>query len=114
MIKWIHSVTDTGNRADVVEQGSEEERKARKETKLIDVAHEVMRSRSQRLDGIVSDGGAGQDRKEFKGKVKQKVWETVDENFGCTDEEMVEEITERVVDAAETDPFYKRLFTEKT
>ena len=114
MIKWIHSITETGGRADVVEQGSEQERKARKETKLIDVAHEVMRGRSQRLDGIVSEGGAGQDRKEFKGRVKQKVWDTVDKSLGFANDDMVEEITERVVDAAEIDPFYKRIFEEKT
>ena len=111
MIKWIHSVIDPQQaRADVIEQGSEEERKARKETKLIDVAHEVLRKRSQRLDGIVNEGGSNVDRKEFKGKVKKKVWDTVDENFGFSDDEMVEEITERVVDAADADPFYKKLF----
>ena len=113
MIKWIHSVTETGNRADVIEQGAENERRERKETKLIDVAHEVLRSRSQRLDGIVSEGGAGYDRRELKGKVKKKVWDTVDENLGFADEDMVEEITERGVDAAEIDPFYKKMFEEK-
>ncbi|MBN1282464.1 MAG: hypothetical protein JXA24_01655 [Proteobacteria bacterium] len=112
MIKWINSVTETGNRADVVEQGSEEERKAKRETKLVDVAHEYMRANSKSLDGLVRIGGAGQEREELKGKVRKKVWDTVDENLGTVDGGMVEEITERVVDAAEADPFYKRMFEE--
>lgn len=112
MIKWINSVTETGNRADVVEQGSEEERKAKRETKLVDVAHEYMRANSKSLDGLVRIGGAGQEREELKGKVRKKVWDTVDENLGTVDGGMVEEITERVVDAAEADPFYKKMFEE--
>ena len=114
MIKWIHPVTEGAGRAETVEQGSENERRQRRETKLVDVAHEYLRANSRSLDGLVRIGGAGQEREEFKGRVKKKVWDTVDESLGFADKDMVDEITERVADAAETDPFYKRMFEDES
>ncbi len=111
--KFVNNVSNQPASTGSVEQGAEGERKERRETKLVDVAHEIMRKDRQHLDGLVRLGNPRFEREQFKGKVKKKVWDTVDENLGCVDNDMVEEITERVVDAAEGDPFYKKMFEEE-
>jgi hypothetical protein len=98
--------------ADVAEQGAIEERKRRRETKLVDVAHEVMRKDQARLSGLVRAGMGNVQREQFKGKVKKKVWDVISEELGVVDPDMVEEVTERIVDVAEVDPAYKRMFEE--
>ncbi len=112
IFKWIQSVRGKGEAA-AIEQAGDAERRRRRDAKLVDVAHEAMvrRQDQQKLEGLIKRGWPHVQREEFKGKVRQKVWDTVRGSYGVSDDdEMVEEITERVVDAAEADPFYKRLF----
>jgi hypothetical protein len=111
--KLINSLTNPAGRPDAVQQGADEERKSRKETKLIDVAEEYMRLDRRGLDGLVRMGRPRFEREQFKGKVKKRVWDLIDENLGTVDCGMVEEITERMVDAAEADPFYRKMFDEE-
>lgn len=113
ILKWIQSMTP-GSEAQAARQKDEEERKSRGESKLVDVAHEALaRSASedrQTLGELVRFGLPHVERQRFKGKVREKVWDVVSEGFGAAPSDMIEEITERIVDAAEADPFYKRMF----
>lgn len=103
--------------AQAAKQADDENRKTRNDSKLIDVAYEAMREKAaadrDTLDALIRMGWPYVQRENFKGKVRKKVWEQVGETFETVDDDMVEEITERIVDAAESDPFYKRLFEGK-
>lgn len=114
ILKWIQSM-GSGATLKASEQGDEEERKARRDSKLIDVAHEALIERAANdhatLKALAKLGMHGVKREQFKGKVRKKVFDVVSEESGFpADEGMIEEITERIVDAADADPFYKKLF----
>jgi hypothetical protein len=110
ILKTIQSLIRPQGSPEVAEQGAVLERKQRKETKLVDVAHEVMRADQARLSGLVRAGMGNVQREQFRGKVKKKVWDVISEEFDTVDADMVEEITERIVDVAEVDPRYKTMF----
>lgn len=112
--KLVSGIFKGGDRPDVVEQGAGAERKARKDTKMLDLAHEALANRaasdSRDLNGLVNMGWPHVQREKFKGKVRKKVWDIVKDGTGGEDKEMIEEITDRIVEASEADEFYKRIF----
>lgn len=114
ILKWIQQ-GGQGLEARAAQQKDDEERKSRKDAHLIDVAHEALsteRAAQDRADlaGLVRQGLPNVQRERFKGKVRSKVWGVVSEKVGGEVSEMVDEITERIADAADADPFYKKLF----
>jgi|TARA_B100001964_G_C13831221_1_gene421678 hypothetical protein len=52
--------------------------------------------------------------KNFGAKCVSKVWDIVRSNFDTSDDEMVEEITERIVDVADADPYFAKMFGDDT
>jgi len=116
IIKWIRSVVET-QRNEAVQQGAIEETKKNKETKLVDVAHEALTRQAAEhhadLEGLVKYGWPHVKREKFKNSTRKKVWNLVRKNF-AEDDEMIEEVTERIVDTAEVDPFYQKIFDEKS
>ena len=52
--------------------------------------------------------------KNFGAKCVSKVWDIVRSNFDTNDDEMVEEITERIVDVADADPYFAKMFGDET
>jgi hypothetical protein len=113
ILKSIQSLLRSQGNPEATEQGATEERKQRRETKLVDVMHEAMRADRKHLDGLVRMGSGNVQREAFKGRVKKKVWDVIDNEIEAVDPEMVDEITERIVDVAEIDPFYKKMFEEE-
>lgn len=113
VLKWIQSMTHGAGRAEVLSQGADEKRKEKRETKLVDVAEEVLRKDRENLQGLVRIGWPNVQREDFKGKVRQKVWEMVSSGFDTTDIDIVEEVTERIIDASEADPYYREMFEDK-
>lgn len=111
IVKWIQSVAQGAGRAETTAQAAEKHRREKKESRLVDVAHEVMRRDQANLEGLVRMGWPNVQREQFKGKVRRKVWDVISDELGTVDQEMVEEITERVVDAAEFDTRYRKLFS---
>jgi hypothetical protein len=111
--KIIKSVIGA-DRADAIDQGAKEERRVRKDAKMIDVAHEALASeakrRSDELNGLIKMGWPLVKQEKLKGKVRKKVWDIVSEETGIQDQEMVEEITERIVEVSEADEYYKKMF----
>ena len=99
---------------EAIESGSAEERKVRKDAKLVDLAHEAMSNRAARdsddLNALVNIGWPNLQKEKFKNKVRKKVWNVVSEDFGAADSEMVDEITERIIDVSEADEYYRNIF----
>ena len=114
ILKWIQS-SGAGAEAMAAKAKDDEERKSRKDSGLVDLAHEALVRRAAKdknaLDGLVRMGVPAVKREMLKGKVRGKVWDVVGSGSLPADSEMVEEITERITDAAESDPFYKRMFS---
>lgn len=112
--KLVNGIFKGGERPDVVEQGASVERKVRKDTKMLDLAHEALANRvaedSRDLNGLVNMGWPHVQREKFKGKVRKKVWDIVKEGTGSGDKDMIEEITDRIVEVSEVDEYYKRIF----
>lgn len=118
ILKWVQSMGQ-GTTLKAAEQADEEDRKGRKDAKLVDVAHEALAERAAKdratLEALARLGTPNVKREQLKGKVRKKVFDVVSEesNFS-TDPDMVDEITERIVDVAEADPFYKKLFDRES
>lgn len=106
-----------GDRADVIGQGADEERKVRKDTKVVDLAHEVLRNRAaddhSDLDALIRMGWPNVKREKFKSKIRKKVWDIVSEDVGAAGSTMVDEITDRIVDVSEADEYYAKIFNEE-
>lgn len=114
ILKWVQSMTGVGRPETTAQAASHEGRvKEKRDSKLVDVAHEVLRQDRESLQGLVRMGMSNVQREKVKGKVKKKVWDAVSENFAMADGDMVEEVTERIVDATENDPYYKKMFVEE-
>lgn len=98
-------------------KGVDEEHKHRKDLKGIDLAHEALVQEavqnSKDLKGLVDAGWNQVKREKFKQKVRSKVWQIVGDNSNCASVEMVEEITDRLVDASEADEYYKNMFDKE-
>lgn len=110
IVKWIQSMTQRGTPT-VSEGGtSPKASEAAEQNRVFDVAHESLRRDQEQLDGLVRMGWPLVKREQLKGKVRKKVWDAIGSDLPVMDEGMVEEITERVVDAAEFDPYYSKMF----
>lgn len=115
-LKRIHSlIRGTSNEA--IQQGANEEEKKRRRLEGKDVVHEVLRmqarEKNEELNGLVSKGTTNVKREKFKSCVKKQVFEIVSENFDLkngTADEVTEEITEQIVNAADADPTYRDMF----
>lgn len=122
ILKWLQSITGTtpqpgpSNTA-ATRQADEEQRRERKDSKLIDVAHEALSegaaTEQATLEGLVNIGLSNVKRNKFKGVVRNRVWNVLSQKFGFSDPDMVEEITERLVDAALSDRYYREMFEDK-
>lgn len=115
-IKTVQFITPV-NESHAAKEADNIERKSRKDSKLIDVAHEAMTNKAAEdratLEALIKMGWPHVERERFKKKVRQKVWDVVKTDSVFDDSEIVEEITERLVDAAEVDSYYKSLFDKK-
>jgi hypothetical protein len=107
----------TGSRPEAAEEGENERRKHVRDTKLVDLAHEalVKKAASDRadLDGLVRYGWPHVQKEKFKTKVRKKVWDVVSGDIGSADSELVDEITDRIMDVSEVDEYYREMFDDK-
>lgn len=117
IIRIIQSLI-SGNETEATSQGAIEQAKKRKEAKLVDVAQESLRKtaagQKADLEGMVRYGWPRVKREKFKGSTRKKVWDIVGRSLGCSDSDMVEEITEKIADVAEVDPYYQEVFQDKS
>lgn len=113
VLRFIQSIL-TGDKGEVINQGALEESKRRKESKLVDLAEEALRdeaaSKSSDLKGIVNRGRSNLEREKFKRSKRKNIWSIVTRSLGISDDEMVDEITEKITEVAESDPYYGKVF----
>ena len=83
--------------------------------KLLDIAHEVLSKealdKQVALHALEKYGWPLAEKKKFQQRVKAKVKQFL--GFAVTsneEEDLVDEVTERITETAEADPYYKSLF----
>ena len=111
IIKWIRQRGDN-SKARQADDAAGHGRHANGQ--LLDVAHQAMAENAAGdkavLEELIRQGWPHVRREQFKGKVRKKVWDVVGDDLGPDGRQMVEEITERLADAAEADVYYKKMF----
>lgn len=113
-VKWLQSLSRT-NKVDSFDDEITERVAMPADGELLDVAHEAMREDMADLEGLIKSGWPTVQRQKFKKDVRKKVWSIVSKGYcdGAGDEvseDMVEDITERIVDVAENDQRYREMF----
>ena len=79
---------------------------------LLDLAQEALRQEAAHLQGLVEHGVVSMREKQLKKKVRAKVAAVIDPAYG--DSKIVDEVTERIVLAAVSDPHYQELFDDNS
>ncbi|MBI4211083.1 MAG: hypothetical protein HY540_00450 [Deltaproteobacteria bacterium] len=115
--KWIRQVIGKTNSHDDLRQISKTSGVHPSAQNLVDVPLKVLTEEATRhhaeLETLVKTGWPVVNRNRVKERVRRSVWKIVSDAFHAPDPEMVEEITERIVDAAEVDPYYAKMVVEK-
>lgn len=106
----VDSVSRTHVGAESIQQGAIEKQRRRK---IGDILREAFGKRIERrssdLKGLVEEGGAQVERKKFKAQIKNKVWDSMDPLYANDD--IVEEVTERLLEVAENDLYYRKILS---
>lgn len=116
LIQWLKKVGSASvETANVQKAAEQSERQKRQDENVVDLPHYVLtREEAQRqqasLRYLVEAGSPTMRREKMKERVRSKVWGVVRDSFALEDAVMVEEITERILDAAEMDPHYAKMF----
>jgi hypothetical protein len=79
-----------------------------KDNQMVDVAHEAMRSDAIDLNKLLTVGQPVISRRNTKDRIRRRVKKHIAPEL--YDENIVEEVTEKILDAAEFDPFYREQF----
>ncbi|PIR25183.1 MAG: hypothetical protein COV43_06515 [Deltaproteobacteria bacterium CG11_big_fil_rev_8_21_14_0_20_42_23] len=117
-VKWIQSLLGNKPSAESLQQGSVEKtlREKIEKTNGVDVPHEVLTQEAAEhyaaLEGLKAAGSGSDKRERLKKKVRKKVWDVVTQDFDIEDEQVIEEITERMCEFAESDPDCAKMFEE--
>lgn len=82
----------------------------RADSTLLDVVREALREEAAELTDLVARGVPAIQRRRLRRRVRQRVAQAMHPAFDSP--EVVEEVTERLVSAAEVDPYYTRLFED--
>lgn len=105
ILKWVQSVL-LGPRPSETKVDS-----AHKKLEPADIVHEALRADADELSDLVNLGQPALSRKKLKENIKRKVKKSLMPAWD--DDDVAEEVTERILDAAEFDPHYKEMFDEE-
>ncbi len=87
-------------------------KKDRAKGKLFDVAHEALTNRTESgrigMESLIKTGWPHVWQERFRSKVKKRVQEVIADEL--TADEVIEEVTEKIVLAAEDDEYYRKMF----
>lgn len=114
-LKWLQSIlTNRPENAQAAAGQSAEEikKKEEKKTASVDLANAALVDKAEDLEDLITAGYSLIKRKRLKKQVREKVAQVIADEFN--DPEIIDEITERIADAAEIDPYYKNLFGQDT
>lgn len=114
ILKWLHSML-IGSRPEVEQAGAgraaEEFGKSDKKSKgisSVDIINATLVDRAEDFDDLIASGSPLLKRKRLKRKVRRKVEMAMAEEL--SDPKIIDEITERITDVTEIDPYYQKLF----
>lgn len=110
ILKWIQSVISRPVAADSPSHSAPVKMSKSKTDGMVDVAHEVLKADAEELEDLLQLGLPTIKRKKLKARIRKKVKSAIVEEFD--DADIVEEVTERITNAAEFDPYYRRMFDE--
>lgn len=115
IIKWLQSMMGRQTSALDASPIEEEEEITIKERAFFDVAHEVLSregvERQHSLKGLERYGVPYLERRKLKEQVRRKVKKHLNASMGSSEEEgVVDEVTEKITEAAEADPYYNQMF----
>lgn len=111
MIRWIHNWLAghrVGEVRDLPVRASTAATVPPRPAQTIDVAHAAMQAQAAHLSQLVRDGVPTMRRRQRRERAKLKVIASLDQKF-CGDPQLVDEVTERMVEVAEFDPRIARL-----
>lgn len=115
ILRWIQSVisgpTIEATQAAAGQSANELEKKKKKNSKAIDLINAALVDHAEDLDDLITSGSTIIQRRKLKKQIRKKVVSAISEAFN--DPEIIEEVTERITDAAEIDPYYKNLFSDE-
>ena len=110
ILRWIKSLGQNNNSPDVQNINSSTPAKG------IDVAERTLELQAaykkKELESLISKGWPYVKKEKFRSKVRQKVWSNIKDSSIMADAEMIDEITEKIMDVAENDQFYKKIFDD--
>lgn len=111
IIKWIQSVLGQKD-GDMLAPDSVASRPiSNQNNQLQDITTEAFRDDSETLNEMVRLGYPQLRKRDLRRRVRAKVQQVIEPAFD--DPEIVEEVTEKIVNAAEIDPYYAALFADK-
>lgn len=110
ILKWLQSITRIKSSGSLLDK-----RPIAGEQNLLDVAHEVLLSesyaRQERLRGLERYGWPLMKKRRLKEKIRAKIRHCLHLSVSKADEfDLLEEVTEKISEAAEADPYYNRVF----
>ena len=112
ILKWLHSVL-VGNRPELERfaagKSTDEKRKKKAEkVSSVDIFNAALVDKAEDLDDLIASGSHIIKRKKLKRKIRRQVEKAMIEEL--SDPKIIDEVTERITDAAEVDPYYENLF----
>jgi len=113
ILKWLHSMLVRG-RPELDQMGAgksadeNEKTEKTKNVKSVDIINAALVKKAEDLDDLISAGSPLIRRKKLRSKIRSKVEKAMIEEL--SDPSIIDEITERITDAAELDPYYENLF----
>ena len=116
MMRWVKMVMGTAGQRPIEQASHDEAKRRERQEHLIDVPHHVLSEEAMhqhaQLETLIKSGWPTVKREQVKKRVRSKVWKVIAHAFR-PDDDMVDEITERIVDAAEVDPYYEKIFNRE-
>ncbi|MBI4365589.1 MAG: hypothetical protein HY543_02100 [Deltaproteobacteria bacterium] len=109
LIRWLQHVL-FGQTLTALLQGKVPARRTQTtetEPPLLDVVREALREEADELSDLVARGIPPMRRRRLKQRARRRVQQAIAKEFDSP--EIVDEVTERLVHAAEIDPYYARL-----
>jgi hypothetical protein len=108
-IRWLNNRV-FGTELPKTKKKSSDPKTVRKSDGLLDLVHEAVKAEAADLSALLRSGLPNARRQRRRQAVKKKVAAAIDPAFD--EETLVDEITERITDASEVDPYYQRLFAD--
>ncbi len=109
--KWINKIFFGSPAVDDATSNAGKPEVTKRPDGLLDVFHEAVRGEAAELAELVESGLPGLKRKRKREKLRKKVRQAINPAFDDTT--VIEEITDRIAEVADIDPYYARMFGDE-